>query len=129
VSCRRIAVAVGLVVMVATSAATADEGWTLSKLNPFHKASTSKQSTSSASSLAHATGFPKMSLPSWNSSSKKTHSKKPSTWSKVTQSTHNMWDKTKDALTPGSSTKKAKPKKKSSVSGMFSSWVPFGSKK
>ena len=111
----------GLVVMAMTCASVAEDDWSLSKLVPFKKSSTSKRTHASVSDAGRSTGLPKMSLPTW--SKKKGTPAKSSAWNKLTKNTQNMLEKTKDALTPGDqSSKKHKGRNKSSSSSWFGSW-------
>jgi hypothetical protein len=96
-----------LTVMALAGTVMADEGWSLSKLNPFKKSTTSARARGSVSD-DHSSGLSKYSLTGSKSSSTK-KSSQPSTLSKWNQNTKEFFGKTKDTLMPWSKsdTKKA----------------------
>lgn len=113
---RSILVGLSMTLLFATLGFSADEGWSLSKLNPFSKTSSTKSSPPQAKNF--------------NSSAKPSYRKtEPSTMDKISSGTKNMVSKTKTALTPGGGkTAKAKPAANTvqtkSKDGQKKSWVP-----
>lgn len=120
-----------LIAISLTSVAAAEEGWSVSKLNPFKKSSASKREHARVSDESSGIGLPHLSLPSWGSKSGPAKRKsEPSTLTKVNQGTKDFFGKTKDVLMPWSKSSKKpatqygsskKPAKKKSF---FTSWIP-----
>lgn len=117
----------GLVVMAMTCASVAEDDWSLSKLVPFKKSSTSKRTQASVSDAGRSTGLPKMSLPTWSKKKNKKNAATPSAWSKFTKNTQELWGKTKDALTPGSASSK-KSKGKGHKKPWYAPWSSYEEK-
>ena len=113
---RSILLGLSLALLFATRGFSADEGWSLSKLNPFSKTSSTK------SSPPEPRNFNSSAKPSFRKT-------EPSTMDKISSGTKSMVNKTKTALTPGGS-KVAKPKpaantvQTKSKDGQKKSWVP-----
>lgn len=121
----------GLMLIAFASVAIAEEGWSLSKLNPFKKDSPPKRAKAKVSDSSSSWKWPKMSLPSWGSKPKQPPRRpEPSTMSKVSKSTKKMATKTKETLMPWTKDSKSKPtpsaSSKSSKKSSFASW--FSSK-
>ena len=121
----------GLVAMACAGTAAATEGWSLSKLNPFQKSSSSKRVHGSVSDEKSKSVLPSMSLPGLGSKSHKpAHSSEPSTLSKMNQGTKDFFGKTKDVLMPWSKSSKkpaARPvssKKTAAKTPWYKSWIP-----
>ena len=120
-----------LVAISFASVAAAEEGWSISKLNPFKKSSASKRAHAQVSDEKPGIGLPRMSLPGLSSKSAAPKRKsKPSTLAKVNQGTKDFFGKTKDVLMPWSKSSKKpaahygsskKPAKKKSF---LTSWIP-----
>jgi hypothetical protein len=120
-----------LVAISFASVAAAEEGWSVSKLNPFKKSSAPKRAHANVSDEKSGIGLPHMSLPGLSSKSAAPKRKsEPSTLAKMNQGTKDFFGKTKDVLMPWSksSTKSAvhngsskKPAKKKSF---LTSWIP-----
>ena len=110
--------------------ASADDGWSISKLNPFKKKPTANKRARASFSdeAAGNSGFPRMSMPSWASRSHTPQRpKKPSTLAKLNQGTKDLYGKTKSVLMPWTNDSKkkngsAKPKK--SPTSILTSWLP-----
>ncbi|MHB0955987.1 MAG: hypothetical protein ACYC0X_06350 [Pirellulaceae bacterium] len=119
-----------LVAIFFTTVALADDGWSVSKLNPFKKSTPRKRAHAQISDEKPGLSWPKMSLPGLSSKPAAPKRKsEPSTLAKMNQSTKDAFGKTKDVLMPWSksskkpasrSTSTKKPAKKPSI---FTSWM------
>jgi hypothetical protein len=119
-----------LVAISFASVASAEDGWSMSKLNPFKKSSASKRAHAQVSDESRGIGLPRISLP--GASSKPAAAKRksePSTMAKVNKSTKDFFGKSKEVLMPwtksskktathSSSSKKSAPKK-----SFLTSWM------
>lgn len=118
----------GLMLIAFASVAVAEEGWSLSKLNPFKKDTQTKRAKAKVSDGSSSWKWPKMSLPSWGSKPKPSPRRpEPSTMSKVTKSTKKMATKTKQTLMPWTKPSKSTPthsvsSSKSEKKPYFASW-------
>ncbi len=120
----RLALAAASALLV-TSSVLASDGWSVSKLVPFQKSS----SSSGARATVSDTNSSWLHLPTWGQKpASKSQSREPSTLDKLSQGTKKTWDKTVDLLTPWDNQPKkssAKSSKKSSKkSSWYSSWIP-----
>lgn len=133
VSRRRWVIWGSLVLIAFASVAAAEDGWSLSKLNPFRKSSSStsnKRARAKVSDESSSWKWP--SLPSWGSKSPSTKRKnEPSTLSKMNKGTKNLMTKTKDTLMPWSKSSKSTPTRSASATkkdkekkSTFASWFP-----
>ncbi len=118
---RRLSILIITVIVIGlTAPSRADDGWSLSKLNPFKKkTSTSSRTHASVSDDgSKASGFPHVAMPDWGAASHASRArtpkprKKPSTMTKLNQSTKDFLGKTKDVLMPWSSSSKSSSSKK-----------------
>ena len=117
------------VLMTVASPVLASDGWSMSSLNPFKKASTDNRARASYSDESvkpAGSSWLTQSRPSAASYAAK-KKKEPSMFEKMSQGTSSFFGKTKDVLMPWSksskkpsSSKSHKPAKKS----FFSSWFP-----
>ncbi len=110
--------------------AAAGDGWSLSSLNPFKKASTSKRVHSSVTDQvgrpAHSSW---MSLPRPSLSNQPTKRHEPSTFEKMSNGTKAFFTKTKNVLMPWSkSAKKTSAHSSRAKKSFFSSWLPHKKK-
>ncbi len=118
----------GLMLIAFASVAVAEEGWSLSKLNPFKKSAPTKRTRAKVSDESSGWKWPKMSLPSWGSKPKQPPRRpEPSTMSKVSKSTKKMATKTKETLMPWTKASKSTPTRsvsssKSEKKSTFASW-------
>jgi hypothetical protein len=122
----------GLILIAFASVAAAEEGWSLSKLNPFKKSPPSRRAKAKVSDDSSSWKWPKMSLPSWGSKPKPPQRRQePSTISKVSKSTKELAAKTKATLMPWSNDSKQAPTRSSSYSksGKKSTFAPWFPKK
>ena len=127
---RRWMVVAGVVAMAMGSSLAAAESWSLSKLVPFQKSSAGKRAHASVSDKDRGSWMPKMSLPSWGSTSRApAKSKTPSTLTKLNQGTKDFFGKTKDVLMPWSkpakkSATRPASAKKTSQTPWYKAWIP-----
>ena len=108
--------------------ASAEDGWSISKLNPFRKKSTAdSRARGSVSDEAVAKSrFPHVSMPTWGSRTQTPEPprKEPSTLAKLNQSTKDFYGKTKSVLMPWSSSSKKSSSKSKKSSSFLTSWLP-----
>jgi hypothetical protein len=104
-----------LVAISFASIASAEDGWSMSKLNPFKKASSSKRAHAQVSDESRGIGWPRMSLPGASSKPASTKRKsEPSTLAKVNKSTKDFFGKSKEVLMPWTKKPKKAPTHSSS---------------
>lgn len=112
--------------LLVTGSALASEGWSLSKLVPFQKSSSSSRTRATVSDN-NSSWF---HLPTWGQkAASKSSSREPSTLDKIGQGTKKTWDKTVDLLTPWDNTSKKTHKKTPKKPAWYSSWIPQKKKK
>ncbi len=116
----RLALAATSALLVAGSVSAADS-WSLSKLVPFQKSSSSSRARATVSDNNSSW----LHLPTWGQKpSSKAHSREPSTLDKLGQGTKRTWDKTVDLLTPWDNPPKKPAKKTPKKPAWYSSWIP-----
>ncbi len=106
--------------------AIAGDGWSMSSLNPFKKASTDKRARGNLTDAGKSGSFLSASRPSTRSYTTR-QKEEPSTFEKMSQGTKSFFTKTKDTLTPwskSSSKKKPSAPKSPSKKSFLSSWWP-----
>ncbi len=119
-----------LLFIVLARPVTAGDGWSMSSLNPFKKASTQQRARASVSDESvKKSVFPRVSMPNWNTKSPAPKRRtEPSTFAKIGQGTKDFFGKTKDVLTPWSKSSKKKSSssqgRSASKSSFFTSWLP-----
>ena len=124
---RTMAVVVGLLSIGLAGVVSADDGWSLSKLNPFKKSPAPQHTRASVSDNAARSGTPRASVPPWTArSASPARRPEPSTFAKINQGTKDFFGKTKEVLMPWSG-KSKKPASRSSSrqpakKSWFSSW-------
>ena len=107
--------------------ASADDGWSVSKLNPFKKkpAANARAQASLSDEVTATSSFPRMSMPTWASRSQTPQPPaEPSTLAKLNQGTKDLYGKTKSVLMPwASDSKKSSSSKTNKSQGSFlTSW-------
>ncbi len=122
-----------VIVAAAAGPAHADDSWSLSKLNPFQKKPTADtRARASVSDETPSYEHLAQPRPTWKPRPQTpVRPKEPSTMDKISQSTKDLFGKTKDVLMPWSSDSKKKKKsssasrsKSSEKSSFFTSWWP-----
>ncbi len=139
----------GALIIALAGSSYAGDSWSLSKLNPFKKKTTTTRNRARArvsDDGSKTSGTPRLKLPSWGAPSHKPTGfstnaypaktrKAPSSFTKLSNGTKDLFGKTKDVLMPWSSTSKKKKSKKSSTSrsksktSFLTSWLPKKEKK
>ncbi len=109
-------------VLLVTGSVLASDGWSLSKLIPFQKSSSSGRARATVSDSNSSW----LQLPNWGQkSASKSRSREPSTLDKLSHGTKKTWDKTVDLLNPwDGNSKKSAAKKSTKKQSWFSSWMP-----
>jgi hypothetical protein len=120
---------IGVIVIVLSTVvapALGADSWSISKLNPFAKKSSSAtRARASLSDEPSSSWRPSMSMPSWSSGSQAARKpQQPSTWDRVQQGTKDTYAKTKAFLMPwsNSSKKKSSASHNNKNSTFFTSW-------
>lgn len=121
---RRVAVLVGMLSIGVAGVVSADEGWGLSKLNPFKKkAPPAARARASVADSSRPSGSSRATTAPWlTRSSAPTRKAEPSTLEKVNQGTKDFFGKTKEVLMPWSTTPQKPAARTSSKSAKSSSW-------
>jgi hypothetical protein len=126
---RTMVVVVSLLSIGLAGVVSADDGWSLSKLNPFKKSPAPQRTRASVSDHATRSGTNHMNVPPWTARpASTTRRNEPSTLEKINQGTKDFFGKTKEVLMPWSSSSKKPASRAGSrqpaKTSWFSSWFP-----